>query len=87
MNYLAHLLLAEDTEESLLGNFLGDFVKGNIGTRYSPAIARGILLHRKVDAFTDTHPITKSSRCLFSRQRRRYAGIIIDKYILLAYSV
>ena len=42
MNYLAHLLLAEDTEASMLGSFLGDFVKGDIGRRYTPAIARGI---------------------------------------------
>ena len=78
MNYLAHLLLAEDNEASLLGSFLGDFVKGDIGSRYSPGVARGIQLHRKVDVFADAHPKTKASRRLFSPMRRRYAGIILD---------
>ncbi|MEE8298384.1 MAG: DUF479 domain-containing protein, partial [Thermodesulfobacteriota bacterium] len=34
MNYLAHLYLAEDSDESLLGNLLGDFVKGRLGDNY-----------------------------------------------------
>jgi acyl carrier protein phosphodiesterase len=78
MNYLAHLLLSDHSEESLLGNFLGDFVKGEIGARYSSAIARGILLHRKIDRFADAHPLTKTNRRLFSPQQRRFAGIILD---------
>ncbi|MGD9281832.1 MAG: ACP phosphodiesterase [Desulfobacterales bacterium] len=78
MNYLAHLYLAEDSPESLLGSILGDFVKGAIGDRYPPKIKRGIELHRKIDAYTDSHPLTRASRNLYSPARRRFAGIIVD---------
>ena len=78
MNYLAHLYLAEDSPESLLGSMMGDFVKGAIGDRYPPKITRGIELHRKIDAYTDSHPITRASRDLYSRTRRRFAGIFVD---------
>lgn len=78
MNYLAHIYLAEDSDESILGNLLGDFVKGPIGNRYHPEIVKGIRTHRKVDVFTDSHDMFLASKKLISPQRRRFAGIIID---------
>ncbi|MBX7218991.1 MAG: ACP phosphodiesterase [Blastocatellia bacterium] len=79
MNYLAHLYLADNTPESLLGNLLGDFVKGSLdGTTYAPEIQRGIERHRSVDGFTDSHEIVRLSKNRISPTRRRYAGIIID---------
>jgi acyl carrier protein phosphodiesterase len=78
MNYLAHLYLAEDSTESLLGSIMGDFVKGSIGDRYPLKIKRGIELHRKIDTYTDSHPMTRASRNLYSPARRRFAGIIVD---------
>lgn len=51
MNYLAHLYLAPDDDESLLGNLMGDFVKGPLDGRFSPGIAAGIRLHRHIDSF------------------------------------
>ena len=59
MNYLAHLFLAEKTEESILGNFLGDFVKGRLKDQYSAEILKGIVTHRKIDAYTDSHERVK----------------------------
>lgn len=78
MNYLAHGYLADTSEEFLVGSFMGDFVKGQIGDQYSPEIMRGIMFHRKIDIFADTHEITTSSRNLFSQKTRRFAGIILD---------
>lgn len=81
MNYLAHLRLAENNSESIIGNLLGDFVVGrleNYTLIYSESILKGIKTHRKVDTFTDTHPIFKISRRRISSERRRFAGIIID---------
>lgn len=78
MNYLAHIYLAEDTDESVLGNLLGDFVKGPIGNSYSPEIVKGIQTHRKVDVFTDSHERFLASKKLISPRRRRFAGIIVD---------
>lgn len=79
MNYLAHLYLAEDTDESRLGNLLGDFVKGPIEeSPYSPEIKKGIETHRKVDIFTDSHKKFLESKELISPERRRFAGVILD---------
>lgn len=78
MNYLAHLHLAEDNDAALVGNLLGDFVKGRLDPRLDSPIHRGIKLHRAVDRFTDAHPIHQRSRQRMSAKRRRYAGIIVD---------
>lgn len=78
MNYLAHAFLAESSEEFLIGSFIGDFVKGPVRKRFPAGIADGILFHRQTDTFADNHNLTRISRRLFSRQRRRFAGIILD---------
>lgn len=78
MNYLAHLYLSEDSDESTLGSIIADFVKGPLVDQYPAAILTAINTHRKVDAFTDAHEVILQSRKLFSSKRRRFAGIIID---------
>lgn len=78
VNYLAHMYLAGDSEESIVGNMLGDFVKGSIGGEFPPGVAEGIRTHRKVDAFTDSHEMVVRSKRLVSPERRRFSGIIVD---------
>ena len=78
MNYLSHLLLAGSSEDALLGSLLGDFVKGSIGDRFNATVADAILLHRKIDSFSDAHAIMRRSRNRISPLRRRFAGIIVD---------
>ena len=80
MNYLAHLALSHFNKDVMLGNFIGDFVKGNNYSRYSPRVRTGILLHRKIDAFTDAHPTVKESSALLKESYGRYAGIICDVF-------
>jgi len=80
MNYLAHLYLSEPTEEAWLGSLLGDFVKGPLDGRYNEDITRAIALHRKIDTFTDAHPVVLQSKTRVSAGRRRYAGIMIDMF-------
>ncbi len=80
MNYLAHLFLSDGTPESLIGNLLGDFVKGSIENIYSTQIIKGIYLHRKIDSFTDSHPIFRSSKRLISLNRRKFSGMMIDVF-------
>ena len=48
--------------------------------RYSATMQREILLHRKVDSYTDHHPAVVAARSLFPDGRRRYAGIALDVY-------
>ncbi len=78
MNYLAHLYLAEDSDESLLGNLLGDFVKGRLVDQYSPEILKGIKTHRKVDFYTDNNTKFLECKNLIHPNRRRFSGIIVD---------
>ncbi len=78
MNYLAHLFLSKNSSDSMLGNFLGDFVKGDIDGRFPPEVIEGIRNHRRVDLFTDTHEIVMASKQVISPSRARYAGIIVD---------
>jgi len=80
MNYLAHLYLSEPTEQAWLGSLLGDFVKGPLEGRYSAGITRAIALHRKIDSFTDAHPVVQQSKSRISPARRRYAGIMMDMF-------
>ena len=78
MNYLAHLYLAKDSTELMIGGILGDFVKGTLKDQYPNEIKQGIELHRKIDTYTDSHVMTRASRRLYSPERRRFAGIIVD---------
>ncbi|MFN0041472.1 MAG: ACP phosphodiesterase [Burkholderiales bacterium] len=80
MNFLAHLYLSEPDDESLLGSLLGDFVKGSLDNRYSPAITRAIAQHRKIDVFTDAHPVVMRAKSRVTPERRRYAGIMTDVF-------
>ncbi len=78
MNYLAHIYLSGDTEEIILGNFIGDYVKGNKYQQYPECIAYGIMLHRSIDSFTDQHRDVKSCIDLLKPDYGRYAGIVVD---------
>lgn len=79
MNFLAHLLLAGDDESLRLGAMLGDFARGSAGLqRYPAKVREGIMLHRHIDAQTDSLDEIVSLRNWFAPPFRRYAGIIID---------
>ncbi|VAW57558.1 Acyl carrier protein phosphodiesterase [hydrothermal vent metagenome] len=78
MNYLAHLFLSEQNSESLLGNLLGDFVKGKNYNNLSDSVIKGIDNHRIIDKFTDSHQSVILSKNLISKERKRFSGIIID---------
>jgi acyl carrier protein phosphodiesterase len=80
MNYLAHIYLARHSDEAMLGALLGDFVKPHSGSLFSSAIETEIVTHRKVDAFTDSHPIVLHAKQLFDGPSRRYAGILLDVF-------
>ena len=81
MNHLAHLFLADDTAESLLGNLSGDFVKGRLGDEFPPQVRAGIMEHRKIDEFTDTHPEVGEFRRIIAAQHGHYARVIADVFL------
>lgn len=78
MNYLAHIYLSGENEKVLVGNFIGDYVKGKNFQNYHREIAQGILLHRQIDTFTDSHKKHKEAKQFFRAEFGLYSGIIID---------
>ncbi len=78
MNFLAHLYLSGTNEKILVGNFIGDYVKGRKYEIYEKAIQEGILMHRRIDTFTDKHPKFRASKKPFIPEFGLYSGIIID---------
>lgn len=81
MNYLAHLYLGRRSDLFMVGNLLGDFVRGRVeDSGYEGEVAEGIRLHRAVDRFTDEHRAFKVCKAMLVPERRRYAGITVDIY-------
>ncbi|MFW9080257.1 ACP phosphodiesterase [Pseudomonas sp. P2757] len=80
MNYLAHLHLGGQRPGQLLGSLYGDFVKGRLQGQFDPEVEAAIALHRRIDVFTDRHPLVDVSLGRFSTTRRRYAGIVLDVF-------
>ncbi|MDX1760940.1 MAG: acyl carrier protein phosphodiesterase [Christiangramia sp.] len=78
MNFLAHIYLSGDNEELILGNFIADSIKGKKYLNYPPGVQKGILLHRRIDHFTDTHPIVRRSSSKLHKNYSHYAGVIVD---------
>lgn len=79
MNFLAHLYLSGTDPEVMVGNFIGDFVKGRqLETRFDAGIVKGIQLHRAIDAFTDSHPVVAQSKNRLRPKYRHYAPVIVD---------
>jgi acyl carrier protein phosphodiesterase len=80
VNFLAHAYLSFDEPKILVGNFIGDFVRGNIEKRFEKDIVHGIKLHRGIDVFTDTHPAVKKVQKLLKAHFGRYSMVITDMY-------
>lgn len=78
MNILAHLYLSKTTNEIMVGNFIGDAIKGNQYKNYPKTVQEGILLHRKIDYTTDQHPITIETKKIFKNSYDKYSGVLVD---------
>jgi acyl carrier protein phosphodiesterase len=78
VNFLAHTYLSGCNEEIIVGNFMGDYVKGRNYVHFPEQVKKGILIHRDIDTFTDMHMITRRSKLMVAPKYSKYAGIIID---------
>ncbi len=78
MNVLAHIYLSGDSDNIIIGNYIGDYVKGRDYLKYPEGIRKGIIIHRHIDAFTDRHPVVHRSKLHFTGRYRKYAGVITD---------
>lgn len=81
MNFLAHAYLSGTNRKILLGNLMGDFVKGKEALKkYEGEVIRGVELHRAIDEFTDTHPVVRESKDRLRPKYRHYAAVIVDVF-------
>src|SRR5690606_27771885 len=78
MNFLAHIYLSGDDTEIKIGNFIADSVKGKQFIHYPKGIQKGIILHRAIDTFTDTHPTVRESVRRLFPVYSHYSTVIID---------
>lgn len=89
MNHLAHCFLSFDDEDVLVGNFIGDHVKGSHWKAYPEGVQRGILLHRAIDSFTDSHPMTDRSvarlRPFAGRWSPPFVDILYDHLLAISW--
>lgn len=79
MNFLAHIFLSGENDNYLkIGNFVADTIRGKQYETYPESIQKGIILHRKIDSFTDFHPIFRKSKKRLVPEFGHYAGVITD---------
>lgn len=78
MNYLAHSYLSYQKPDLIIGNFIADSIQGNRFDGLTNGIIEGIRLHRKIDTFTDTHPVYLTSKHRFSKDFDKYSGVLMD---------
>ena len=80
MNYLVHLYLSGDDPEILVGNFMGDFVKGRVNYINPHHLRDGIVLHRRIDTFAQHHPLFRQSRQRLAPRYGLYRGAMVDLF-------
>lgn len=78
MNYLAHSFLSYQKPDLIIGNFIADSIQGNRFEGLTEGIIKGITLHRKIDVFTDSHPVFLTSKRRFSKEFDKYSGVLMD---------
>lgn len=78
MNFLAHIYLSFDDEEITIGNFIADSIRGNKFDHLPEKVQKGILLHREIDTFTDSHQIPKISSKRLHKNYSHYSRVIVD---------
>ena len=81
MNILAHAWLSGGYPDLMVGNFVGDFIKGDPAAgrhHLTPGQIAGVRLHRAIDTFTDAHPHVAAVRRLLHPRCHKYAGAAVD---------
>ncbi|HYV90412.1 MAG TPA: ACP phosphodiesterase [Chitinophagales bacterium] len=80
MNHLAHLCLSRHSEKMMVGNFIADAVKGKKFLEYDKEISRGIVMHREIDTYTDSHEIVSHSKSFFRSRYGLFSSVLIDLF-------
>jgi acyl carrier protein phosphodiesterase len=84
MNFLAHILLSGSKEGVVMGNYVGDFIKGRLTdertANWNPDYVTGLKLHRFIDFFTDHHEVVREATHRVALSQGKLAGIVMDIY-------
>ena len=84
MNFLAHVALSGEREGVLMGNYVGDFIKGQLRPlrtqAWSADFLLGVKLHRYIDHFTDTNPGVLKGKRFLAKKHPKVAGVALDIY-------
>ncbi len=78
MNFLAHIYLSGDNDLVKIGNFMADGIRGKQFEHFPEDVQKGILLHRFIDTYTDSHDIFRKSTKRLHERYHHYAGVIVD---------
>ena len=80
MNFLAHIYLSNDNDLIKIGNFIADGIRGKHYQHLPEEVQKGIVLHRAIDTFTDSHPVFRESTKRLHERYHHYAGVIVDVF-------
>jgi acyl carrier protein phosphodiesterase len=80
VNFLFHMLLSGADDRILVGNFMGDFVKGPLADRFPPRIRQGVALHRRIDSFASRNELFQRSRLRIAPRYGLYRGVLVDLF-------
>jgi len=80
VNHLAHLVLAEPTPASRLGNLIADYLRPMEMATLPAEVRRGVMQHRSVDGFTDRHPAVHRAIGRLPEVWGWFKGIVVDVY-------
>lgn len=78
MNFLAHIYLSGENDLIKIGNFMADGIRGKQFEHFPDDIQKGIILHRFIDTYTDSHDIFRQSTKRLHEKYHHYAGVIVD---------
>lgn len=78
MNFLAHLLLSNDDDDLMIGNFIADSVRSVEWDGFDPRVVEGIKLHHKIDFFTDNHPVVEETKIRLRPRHGKYSPVVSD---------
>ncbi|WP_163406936.1 acyl carrier protein phosphodiesterase [Flavobacterium ajazii] len=78
MNFLAHIYLSGENDLIKIGNFMADGIRGKQFEHFPADVQKGILLHRFIDTYTDSHDIFRQSTKRLHEKYHHYAGVIVD---------
>ncbi|WP_089350320.1 ACP phosphodiesterase [Flavobacterium sp. ov086] len=78
MNFLAHIYLSGENDLIKIGNFMADGIRGKQFEHFPEDVQKGIILHRFIDTYTDSHDVFRQSTKRLHDKYHHYAGVIVD---------